>query len=761
MSFPKVYIQIPHYNNSDYIAECIASCDRLDYPNLDIHFYDDASTDNIAEILKNISSKTVNFHRNNTRKGRVANYQYCFSLRSNAAWYINLDSDDYYTSSSWISEVMAIVKENPEDNICHIQSNFITDELISKIKPIKRYNNGFQLISGVEYLALCIQYYSFSHLGSIFQIEGVEKNGAYTDDCMHTDFFTAMRVAIQGNVLIGNQQVGIWRKHDGNQSDTRYSETEYQKNLMAYYHFFEGCESFISYDRLTKIVANFEKREEAHTISEGLKTHGIFAEFKKSIETNSFHISTLFQFIKFFIANRIDTNQVLWSSMVNISSGIITKGISLIIVFISLPVIVHKLGLTNYYWVGFYATIVSAIYILDFGFTNIVTKEIAQSPKNSLELKQKLSSLEGIYYLIGLGIMLSLFLFAPWISSHFFIDNQFSLDHRISILRCISIAVFCQWPHSFYSGALFGFGKQVLANNCQLVLTILKYLGTILILQFISADVFSFFYWQIAVSIMTILLLKFYIYREEKIWHPFEHFSRKYLSQIKQLAIGISMIGLFSFVYTDLVNILLARWLTFQQYSYYTILLTIVTAMITYCATIKNALFPAVSVQVAKDNISEEYHAYNSYLQIITWTLIPVSIVMACHSYDLSQFWLRNSAMALAISPSLPWIVLGSLANSLMIIPLVFLIAKHKTRYLVYQSGILALITVPALYFLIINYQLIGASIFWFIINILPCMAVHIYLYRLYPSSISLALRPFFYPILMGGFISGIYKLFF
>jgi O-antigen/teichoic acid export membrane protein/glycosyltransferase involved in cell wall biosynthesis len=737
MSHPKVCIQIPHYNNAPYIEDCVASCERLTYPQLDINFYDDSSTDHTEEIIAGYEGSKIRFHRNKERLGRVANYQHCFMSRPGADWYINLDSDDYYSSADWISEAMEIVSENQKDNIAHIQSNFLTTISTSKIKPIKRYTQGYFLISGIDYLELCIRHYGFSHLGSIFHIAHVERYGAYTDDCMHTDFFTAMRVAINGNVLVSDKQVGVWRKHDGNQSDTRYSEEEYLKNELAYYRFFEGCEDVIPFRKLKNIVKLFEHREAEKKISLGLKTNGIGYEFKKSIRESTFNLSILGLFIKHILQLKHDFIGIPASTLVHISSGILTKALSLIIVFVSIPIVIKQLGLVNYGWIGLYANIVSAIYILDFGFTNIVTKEIAQSEKKSWELKQKLSTLESIYFIIGFLILGSLYFSAPYISHYFFIENQFSLEDRISILRWISIAVFFQWPHSFYSGALYGFGRQVLANNCQLILTLVKYLGAIFILKYISIDIKLFFYWQITISILTILVFKFLIYREEFIWLPIRYFSKNYLSQIKKLAYGISLIGIFSFVYTDLTNIVLVRWLSFQNYSYYTILLTIVTAMITYCATIKNALFPSISQLVAKNQPDDEYKSYLSFLKIITYSLIPISLYIAAQSYILGLFWLGAEAMAEAIAPSLKWIVLGSLSNSLMILPLSFLIAKHRTRYLAIQAGFLALISIPILYYLVMKFNLNGAAMFWFIINFIPCILLHIYFNNLYNTELS------------------------
>lgn len=737
MNFPKIYLQIPHYNNASYLKECFESCQRLTYPNLEIHFFDDASTDNTIDILSKINIDKVHIHRNQSRLGRVKNYQNCFANHGNADWYINLDSDDYYLEKDWIEEAMTIVKSHSEDNIAHIQTNLLDYVSLANISPIKDYENGYFLISGKDYLEICIKYYCFSHLSSIFNIDLVSKFGAYTDNCLHTDFFTAMRAAIQGNVLISDRQIGFWRKHDGNQSDERYTAEEYAKNEISYYHFFEWCEDFIPYTRLKKIVQIFEKREFEKKISLLAEKRNYKEIIGKSIDEKQFNLNSISIFLKFLFNINDSKNKILTDTLGNVGSGIITKGLSVLITILSLPYIIKLLGIENYGWVGFYTALISAIYIFDFGFTNIITKEITQQKTNKLFNKKTiLGSLETIYFGIGFLILAILFIGAPWISDHLFMHSTSNLAHKTSIIRLIAFAIFFQWPHSFYTGALFGFNRQVLANNWQLGMTFLKNVGVLFILAYIRCDIYVFFYWQIAISILTLLIQKYYISKELRAWNIIQYFDVKYLQYIKELTIGISLIGIFSFVYTDLNNILLAKWLSLSNYGYYNILLNIVMAMIMFCASVKSALFPNISKLVNQSNKSGIYAQYIYFLKLISFPLIPISILFSMNSYDLIKLWFDDSSMALAISPSVPWMTMGSLANSLMVIPLAFLIAKGNTRYLVLQSGVLAIVSMPILYLLTQNYALKGSSIYWFLINAIPCVLMHIYFDSIYKINV-------------------------
>lgn len=733
MFLPKVYLQIPHYNNAPYLQECFESCQRLTYPLLDIHFFNDSSTDNTFDVLNELDTEKIQIHKNTERLGRVKNYQYAFSHHGDASWCINLDSDDYYTSSSWIDEAMDIVCQHADDRIVHIQSNLLCFIPYEKCHILKNYGNGYCLISGIDYLELCIKHYSFSHLSSIFNIELVQQYGAYIDDCLHTDFFTAMRAAIHGNVLISDRQIGVWRKHDGNQSDTRYTDIEYTKNQITYYQFFEWCENYIPFERLKVIVQLFEKREfekKIHTLS-GQKR--IKEVVQIAVKEKEYAFSTIFILLK----QLIDLTPLMkfyeYETFSNISIGIITKIISVTITIATLPFIIQCLGIQNYGWVGFYTALVSAIYIFDFGLTNIITKEIAQHKDSSQNIvKTIIGTQESIYFGIGLIIFSILFFSAPFIAHEWIVHKEFSSEFSISIIRLISVAIFLQWPHSFYTGVLFGFHKQSLSNTSQLILSGLKNIGIILVLTHVANTIYVFFYWQIFISLITLIIQKFFIYREVGKWNLIPYFSTEYISSIKKVALGISLIAVFSFVYTDLNNLLLAKWLNLSEYGYYNILLNIVLAMVMYCATVKNALFPNISLSVRTDLDKDVYEKYIQYLRIICYTLIPPSIFLSVLNFEIVYLWFNDNTLASAISPSIPWITLGSLANSLMVIPWAFLIAKHKTKYLIYQCGFLALFSIPILYYLVQQYGLLGASIYWFIINVIPFIVIQMYFNSLF-----------------------------
>ena len=214
-------------------------------------------------------------------------------------------------------------------------------------------------------------------------------------------------------------------------------------------------------------------------------------------------------------------------------------------------------------------------------------------------------------------------------------------------------------------------------------------------------------------------LQKFFIYREVQFFNPIRYFSLNYSTQLKKLAVRISIISFFGFIYSDVNNFLLTRWLNKTDFGYYSILYNILIAFIMYCATIKSALFPYISTVAISSNKNIQSNYLNHY-QIISFSLIPLSIFLFYFRNEILTIWLHDKDLTLKLSVPFAWIIFGSICNALMIIPWTYLIAMSKTRFLILIAGLLAIISIPLLYILIRSFLFEGASIYWFIMNALP-----------------------------------------
>ncbi len=96
MNLPLVSVVVPTYNQADFLTEAIASAQKQTYPHVEIVIVNDGSTDNTAEILKNLADKDPRIrYFNQTNQG--------FAVATNKAieeskgeYVVHLDSDDIY-----------------------------------------------------------------------------------------------------------------------------------------------------------------------------------------------------------------------------------------------------------------------------------------------------------------------------------------------------------------------------------------------------------------------------------------------------------------------------------------------------------------------------------------------------------------------------------------------------------------------------------------------------------------------------------------
>ena len=123
---PKVSIQIPTYNQEDYIAAAIESALMQDYGNIEIIVADDCSTDNTQGIIKKFENNPkVKYFRNKKNLGRVANYHKALYEYCTGDWVVNLDGDDYFIAANFISDGISQINNHPGEKIVIYQGIII------------------------------------------------------------------------------------------------------------------------------------------------------------------------------------------------------------------------------------------------------------------------------------------------------------------------------------------------------------------------------------------------------------------------------------------------------------------------------------------------------------------------------------------------------------------------------------------------------------------------------------------------------------
>ena len=134
---PLVSILIANYNNSLYIRQCIDSLDSQNYKNLEIIFFDDNSSDNSLDIIKQFSNVNIIENKVQTKFASI-NQLNAFKKAveiSKGDFIFLLDSDDYFDKEK-ISKVVNYFENNKKAKIV-FDYPFIVENNNIQMKKIK------------------------------------------------------------------------------------------------------------------------------------------------------------------------------------------------------------------------------------------------------------------------------------------------------------------------------------------------------------------------------------------------------------------------------------------------------------------------------------------------------------------------------------------------------------------------------------------------------------------------------------------------
>jgi len=213
-SQPKVTVMIPTYNQAEFIRQAITSALTQTYPNLEVLVGDDASTDQTSEIIKKIENPKFRYIRNPANLGRTENYKNLLYNHATGDFVINLDGDDYYTDSNFISEAISLINEDPDTVIVAATAR----KLGSKFDHAAELPNVKDL-SGMTILRFLPNHkYFLMHMAVLYARGVALEIDFYRSPTISSDWESLYRLALRGRVKYLHSTIGVWRIHGVNET---------------------------------------------------------------------------------------------------------------------------------------------------------------------------------------------------------------------------------------------------------------------------------------------------------------------------------------------------------------------------------------------------------------------------------------------------------------------------------------------------------------------------------------------------------------
>jgi O-antigen/teichoic acid export membrane protein len=384
------------------------------------------------------------------------------------------------------------------------------------------------------------------------------------------------------------------------------------------------------------------------------------------------------------------------------------------------PVYVRILGIEAFGLIGFFLSLQAFFTVLDMGLSATLSRELArhQYAGSQANVQRDLvRTLEWLYWPTGLLIALGVYLLSGLIASQWLRPVSLSTEQAARAITLLGLSAGLQWPAGFYAGGFRGLERQVALNGLNAAFATLRNGGAVVVLLYVSPSLEAFLWWQVGVSALQSLV------SGTTLWRLLPtgigpRFRSERLREIHAFALGLAAIAILSFLLTQADRILLSTLLSLNEFGYYTLAVTVASALSVVVQPFFAALYPRYSGMVATGSEKKLVVLYHQSNQLLVVVVGAIASVMALFAEDLLQLWTNDPIIAAKSGVVLSILVIGTALNGLMNLPYALQLANGWTHLTLIQNMLSVLVFLPAIWWFGSNYGGPGAALVWVALNL-------------------------------------------
>ena len=214
-TLPRVTIMIPTYCQAHIVLKAVDSALAQDYSNLEVIVADDGSPDETSAVVAARKDSRLRYHRNSVNLGRVANYRNTLYNLATGDWVVNLDGDDYYTDSGFITAAVRQALRDPAIVLVSAKVSSIGG-LIGRTASIQ---SSMDIMPGCEALyRFVFSKFPLFHMATLYRRREALRSNFYDNDTLSSDTESLWRLAVRGKAASIDRNVGVWFVSDSSAS---------------------------------------------------------------------------------------------------------------------------------------------------------------------------------------------------------------------------------------------------------------------------------------------------------------------------------------------------------------------------------------------------------------------------------------------------------------------------------------------------------------------------------------------------------------
>lgn len=404
----------------------------------------------------------------------------------------------------------------------------------------------------------------------------------------------------------------------------------------------------------------------------------------------------------------------------NTITNYIGQGYTIAVAIIITPFYLQYLGAEAYGLIGFFMVMQNWLNLLDMGLSTTLGRQVAYARGriNGFEKFQNLlRSFELVFFVLTLSVVISVYFSSDWLADSWIKSIALSPANISYCITIMGLIIGLRLFATIYRSGINGFEDQVWINKTSVVINSLKYIGSFLILVYISNDIRRFFEYQLAIGVLEAALLGRRFYFNLPSLDPSITWLKidwSVFRKILPFSLSITYTSAILIGITQFDKLLLSGSLSLAEFGYFSLITLIAGAVISLSAPVFLAFLPRMTVLVSKSNIKEMIAVYVNMTQIATWITFSSAVLISIFSQEILYSLTGDKKAFIWGHEILIWYALGSGVFVLGSFQYYLQNAFGTLRLYVIGSTLSLVIQLPLIYLVTIKYGALGAGQLWF-----------------------------------------------
>lgn len=384
-----------------------------------------------------------------------------------------------------------------------------------------------------------------------------------------------------------------------------------------------------------------------------------------------------------------------------------------------LPLYINFLGIEAYGLVGLYVTVQALFFLLDFGMTPTLSREMSRcGPTGSTDtIRSVLRTMEYVSIATTVVCAAVIWYLSGWVAKSWIHVKELPLDQAGDAIALMGVAAGLRLTEGLYRGAMIGLQRQVALNSLSSILATLRWAGGVGVMAWWSPTIAAFFLWQAAVSLLTVIVLAHAVYRGLPITSSATRFSIHLLSDRITFSSGMMVNAVLALLLTQLDKVLLSRILSLEAFGYYTLAATVASLILQLVTPISQAYYPQLARQLASSDMTGLKSSYRQSYQLVCSAVFPLGLLLAFYGDSILFLWTGSEVLGGNVYPFLMLLAIGNTLHGTMFMPNMLRLAYGWSWYAVKLNSVAVLVLVPAILWATPLYGAVGAAWVWLILN--------------------------------------------